>query len=313
MTPPIAQGYPDYKVNKQIADVYSLRYQTKFYHQSPIALMTTNDFAADVNKRTDKVIIPVRPTITIKDYIVGGNMEIENPNAAPIEFPVNRASYFYFGIDKVSKKQMVDGGKFIDECTTDAGEQMNTYIAGKFLPDIVDDAHASNKGATAGAETASINLGVAGSFPTLTKVNVISYIVACQIVGDEQNWPDQGRWIVLPSLVAGCIQTSEMKDISLTGDDTTMLRHGKVGKVGKMNILVSNQVKKTTDGGSTVFSIPFGHMSAIGFASNIIESVYFDKFERTAGEGLRVTNLYDWSVVNPKGLGVLYAAADLGL
>ena len=313
MTPPLAPGYPDYKANQVIADLYSVKYQKKFYYTSPIPLMTNSDFAADINKRGDKVVIPVRPTITVKSYPLGGTMTMENPKAAPIEFPMNRSNYFYFGIDKITKKQMLDGSKFIDECTLDGGEQVNTEIAGEFLDDIVGDAHASNKGNSAGVTSGNIKLGTTGSFPTFTSVNVLKYIIACQVVGDEQNWPDEGRWICLPSLVAGCIQLSDIKDVSMTGDATTPLRHAKLGKYGKMTILESNQVKKVTDGASTCFHMPFGHISALGFASTIIESVYFEKFEHTCGEGMRVTNLYDWATVNSKGLGILYGAADLGL
>lgn len=314
MTPPLSPGYPDYKANQVIADLYSVKYQKKFYYTSPIPLMTNSDFAADVNKRGDKVIIPVRPTITVKSYPLGGTMTMENPNAAPIEFPMNRSNYFYFGIDKITKKQMIDGSKFIDECTLDGGEQVNTTIAGEFLDDIITDAHASNKGNSAGVTSGNIKLGTTGTFPTLTSVNVLKYIIACEVVGDEQNWPDEGRFITLPSVVAGCIQLSDLKDVSLSGDTGgSMLRHGRLGRIGKMNILQSNQVKKVTDGASTCFHMPFGHMSALGFASNVIESVYFEKFESTCGEGMRVTNLYDWATVNSKGLGVLYGTADLGL
>ena len=312
MTPPIAQGYPDYKALKAIADVYSLRYQTKFYHKSPIALMTNSDFSADVNKPGDKVIIPVIPTTTIKSYTVGGTMEPENPQASPIEFPMNQASYFYIMLDKITKHQMVNGKEFIDKCTQDAGEQTNIYISNLFLADIVNNAHSQNQGNAAGS-SGDIKLGTTGTFPTITAANVLKYIIACQVVGDQQQWPDEGRWITLPSLVAGCIQLSDLKDANLTGDAITPLRHGKVGRIGKMTVILSDQVASVTDTGSTVYKIPFGHSSAIGFGSKVIESVYFDKFEKQAGEGIRVLNLFDWKVVNDKGLGVLYAAADLGL
>lgn len=312
-----APGYPDYTYSgdfKNIPIVYSNKYQVKFYYTSPIPMMTNSDFNADVNKPGEKVVIFTRPTIVVKKYSIGGTMEMDTPTSPSIEFPMNRQNYFYFGLDKTVKARMLNSGKFMDECNQDAGEQVNTAIASEFLDDIVDFADSDNIGNTAGFGQNDIKLGTTGSFPTITSANVLKYIAACEVVGDLQNWPDEGRYITLPSVFKACVQLSNLGDSSYAGlNQPSPIIHGKIAKVGKMNVLISNQIKKTTDTGKVCHHIPFGQMSGIGFASKVIESVYFDKFEKFSGEGVRVVNLYDWKVVAPKSLGVLYAAIDLGL
>lgn len=310
-------GYPDYTqagVNKNIPWAFGREYQKKFYKTSPIPLMTNSDFTADIKKQGDKVIIPTIPTITIRDLKVGGTMVMENPESPSIEFNVSRANYFFFGLDKITLKQMLDGKDYMDRCTADAGQQMSTFIGQKFMDDIYNKGAAENRGASAGVETGGLNMGATGTPVVCTPSSILKYIIAAEIVCDEQNLPDDGRFITLPSIARGVLQHSDLKDISLTGDTVTELRHGLLNKpIGKFKVLISNQVNKVTDGANLCYNIPFGHVSGIAFATQMTDMVYFDKLETSNGQAMRGTNVYDWKVVTPKAFGNLYATFDLGL
>ena len=310
-------GYPDYTqagVNKNIPWAFGRQYQKKFYKTSPIPLMTNSDFTADIKKVGDKVIIQTIPSITIKPYKVGETMVMENPESPSIEFNVSRSNYFFFGLDKITLKQMLDGKEYMNRWSTDAGQQMNIAIGQEFMDDIYDKGAAENRGATAGVESGNINLGVTGTPVVCTPASILRYIIAAEIICDENTLPDEGRFITLPPIARGVLQYSDLKDISMVGGTESELRHGLLNKpIGKFKVLISNQVNKVTDGGNLCYNIPFGHISGIAFATQITEMVYFDKLESSNGQAMRGVNVYDWKVVTPKAIGNLYATFDLGL
>ena len=171
-------------------------------------------------------------------------MTMENPESPSIEFNMNRANYFFFGLDKITLKQMMDGKDYMNRCSADAGQAMNTSIGQEFMDDVYNKGAAENKGASAGVESGNINVGVSGTPIVCTPASILKYVIAAEIICDEQNMPDDNRFITLPSIARGVLQYSDLKDISFVGCTEYELRHGLLNKpIGKFKVLISNQVK----------------------------------------------------------------------
>ena len=113
--------------------------------------------------------------------------------------------------------------KLMNKFSEDAAEQMKIVIDSDVLDTISADfantetIPAANQGATAGAISASYNLGAAATSTAvqITKANVLEYIVDCGSVLDEQNVPEAGRWILIPSWFANLIKKSDLFNWSL--------------------------------------------------------------------------------------------------
>ena len=60
------------------------------------------------------------------------------------------------------------------------------------------------------------------------------------LVLDEQNIPEQGRWIVMPAWAAALIKESELRQAYLSGDETSILRNGRLGIIDRFTLYVSN-------------------------------------------------------------------------
>ena len=81
----------------------------------------------------------------------------------------------------------------------------------RVLTDILPGIGAFNKGATAGEQSASFNLGTTGSPLTVTKdgaggtTSVIDLIVDMGTVLDEANAPEADRFLVSPDFVRGML------------------------------------------------------------------------------------------------------------
>lgn len=307
MTVPIAPGGIDYTQSgaaKWIPYVFSKKTITKFYDASVIPAIANSDYAGEIKNMGDKVVIRTVPDVTVNDYTKDMVITYQNLNSAAVELNINKAKYFAFKLDKIDIKQIdID---MLDKSAQDASEQMKVKIDDGFLADIYTGASSLNKGATAGRKSADINLGATGTPITISKTNVLDYIVDCGVVLDEQNLPESDRWIVIPAWMSGMIKKSDLKDASLSGDGTSILRNGRLGLIDRFTLFNTNLYTKVTDGANSCYNIIFGHKSAICFAAQLTETEYFDKFETTFGSGMKGLNLYDYKAIKPESFGVLY-------
>ena len=178
-------------------------------------------------------------------------------------------------------------------------ETLDTDVLGNIYTDV----HASNTGATAGVVSGAFDLGTAGSPESVTKSNVLDYIVDCGTVLDEQNVPESGRWFIIPPWMAGMIKKSDLKDASLSGDATSIMRNGLLGTIDRFTLYSSNLLA----GSSSAQYCLFGHKDATSFATQMTENKVQDN---PNGFGMlhRGLQVYGYKVVKPEAMGVLIAA-----
>lgn len=113
--------------------------------------------------------------------------------------------------------------------------------------------------------------------------------------------------MVIPQWMATLISTSDLKDASLAGDDTSILRNGRLGMIDTFTLYKSNQLSTGTDGsGNTTTRILFGTNAAITFATQITENEHLVN-PNDFGILHRGLQVYGYKVVKPVAIGVLYA------
>lgn len=319
----ISGAYPQYStVNgsgaKFIPEIWSGKLQVKFYKSTVLAEITNNDWEGEIKGSGDKVHIRSIPTITIRDYTKGLNLTNEVPQSTPIELTIDKGKYFSVVVDDVDEVQA--DVRLMDMFTNDAAEQMKIAIDGDVLNNVAASAAAANKGATAGVISANINLGAAGAPRAVTSSNVLDAILDAGQVLDEQNVPEDGRWLVVSPWFSSLIKRSELRQAYLTGDDTTPLRNGKIGMIDRFTLYVSNNVTKVVDLGADAASggtaanadkdawhFLAGTRDAISFASQIT-NVETLRAQQTFGNIVRGLNVYGYKVVKPEALVDLYVA-----
>lgn len=298
-------GYPDFSsagTSKFIPELWSGKLITKFYDATVFGEIANTDYEGEIKNQGDKVIIRTVPNITIKDYKKGQKLDNERPESAPVELLIDKAKYFGFELDDIDKVQ-TDLPLF-EKWTTDASEQMKISVDTTVLGSIYADVAAANMGATAGRKSAAFNLGTTGSAVQITKANALDYIVDCGTVLDEQNVPETGRWMVIPAWMAGLIKKSDLKDASLTGDATSVLRNGRIGMIDRMTLYLSNNVATASDTG-TKYYIMFGHKAGLTFASQL-SKVRTIELTDTFGSAVQGLNVFGYKVIKPEALGVMY-------
>jgi hypothetical protein len=300
MAYPVAPGRPDYSGNF-IPEIWSGKLIENFYDATVLAAISNTDYEGEIRRMGDTVNIRTQPNITIRDYVKGQNLTVENPDSPKLQLVIDKGDYFACVEDDIDRIQ--SDVKLMDMWSKDASEQMKIKIDQRVLTDLLPDIAAANKGATAGQQSAAFNLGTTGSPLTVTKdgagstTPVVDLIVDMGTVLDEANVPESDRFLVIPARMAGLIKKSELKDASLTGDGTTPIRNGRLGMIDRFTLYVSHNLNVSS--GKT--SLIAGHKMGFTFASQMTEMETL-RAESTFGNIVRGLQVYGYQVVKPEAL-----------
>jgi hypothetical protein len=297
---PVAPGRPNYSGNF-IPEIWSGKLIENFYDATVLAAISNTDYEGEIKGQGDTVNIRTTPNITIRDYVKGQNLVVENPDKPKLQLLIDKGEYFACVEDDIDKVQ--SDIKLMDEWSKDASEQMKIKIDQRVLTDILPDVAAINKGTAAGRISGAFNLGSSVSPLTVSKdgaggtTPVTDLIVDMGTVLDEANCPESGRFLVIPARMAGLIKKSELKDASLTGDSQSVMRNGRLGMIDRFTIYVSHNLNVS----SGKFSIIAGTKMGLTFASQMTEMETI-RSETTFGDIIRGLQVYGYKVVKPEAL-----------
>ena len=300
MSFPVAGGRPNYSGNF-IPEIWSGKLIENFYDATVLAAISNTDYEGEIRNMGDTVNIRTTPEITIRDYVKGQTLTVENPDKPKLQLVIDKGEYFACVEDDVDKVQ--SDINLMDTWSKDASERMKIKIDQRVLTDLLPDIAATNKGATAGEQSASFDLGTTGAPLVVTKdgaggtTAVVDLIVDMGTVLDEANAPEADRFLVIPAKMAGLIKKSELKDASLTGDGTSVVRNGRLGMIDRFTIYVSHNLY--VDSGK--YSIIAGHKMGFTFASQMTEMESL-RAESTFGNIIRGLQVYGYKVVKPEAL-----------
>jgi hypothetical protein len=139
--------------------------------------------------------------------------------------------------------------------TEDAAKQLKISIENEvfFNSFVTEGPAAANEGATAGAISAAYNLGTdTAPIDQATAENVLNAILRMSSALDEQNVPEDGRWLVISPFDRHLLMRSNLAQAYFTGDASSTIRTGKVGMIDRFTVYVSNLLPKGAAGKALV-------------------------------------------------------------
>jgi hypothetical protein len=298
-----------------IPEIWSGKLLEKFYAATVLAAISNTDYEGEIKNKGDTVHIRTRPTITIADYESDQDLSIQRPSSNLIDLAIDQAKYFNLALDDVMEVQ-----SDLDQMSMwaeDASEQMKIAVDTDVLSYLgtTSDISATNRGNTAGAISGDIRLGTAAAPQYVGKVaagtgvgddasnemSILDFIVNCGQALDENNIPESGRWMVIPAWISSIIKKSDLKDASLAGDGTSMLRNGRLGMIDRFTLYLSNLLP-TLDSAVDTTSVFFGTKAALTFASQFTKMETI-RSERSFSNLLRGLQVYGFRVVNGTPIG----------
>lgn len=293
-----------------VPEIWSGKLVEKFYASTVLAAISNTDYEGEIKNKGDRVKIRTKPTITIRDYKADGLLGLDRPTGGSVELYIGNGKYFSLILDNVMEVQ--SDLNLLSMWSDDAAQQLKIAVDQDVLFGIVGGAASTNRGTTAGVITGTINLGTKGAAlsvvsknPGVGDVEIVDVLMRMGQALDEQNIPENGRWIVLPSWAGRMIKQSELRQVYLSGDSVSMLRNGRLGMIDRFTIYVSNLLpnNSTASGDFNAGEWPiFGGTShGLTFASQINQVQTLDS-ELTFGKILRGLQVYGYQIVDSKAL-----------
>ena len=177
------------------------------------------------------------------------------------------------------------------------------------------DIDAANRSDNSGAISGDINLGDYGGPVFVNSAAegtglgtdasndraIIDFITDMGQTLDEQNIPETGRWLIIPEWLAARIKRSELRDASLAGDGTSILRNGRLGMIDRFTVYLSNLLL-AQGGYADEFPLLFGTNAALTFASQFTKMETI-RSERSFSNLLRGLQVYGFKIVNGVAIG----------
>ena len=297
-----------FQTNGFIPEIWSGKLVEKFYASTVLSAISNTDYEGEIKNQGDRVKIRTKPTITIRDYKSDGALTLERPEGSSLELYIGIGKYFNTILDDVIDVQSDLNALSI--WSDDAAQQLKITVDTDVLNGILGGMNASNKGVTAGRITSSLNLGatttpltIVSRSPTVGQVEVLDLILRLAQALDEQNIPEEGRWIILPVWAISMLKFSDLRQAYLTGDNTSPLRNGRVGTIDRFTVYSSNLLPTGVAGGLAAgeFAVYAGHAHGLTFASQINKMETL-KSEMTFGTILRGLQVYGYQIVDGTAL-----------
>lgn len=313
-----------------IPTFWSGKLATKFYDTTLFGSIANTDWQGEIANMGDSVIINTVPTISVKDYKVGMQLQYEVPNPETITLQVDQGSYFGVNVNDVMEVQSKPN--LMSMFTDDASQQMKMNIDKRALYKTFFDANGAwktsesgkdalwdkNCGANAGAVSGAYNLGTDDTPVVLTADNIVSYMTMLSTVLDEANIPQEGRYLVITPQERQMLMMSDLAKVFVTGDGTSMLRNGKIGTIDRFDIYVCNHMPRAAEGKAwnnttTANSAKKRHMlfagtkAGISFASQITKTEHM-RNPNDFGDLVRGLNIWGSAVTQGQALTSMVVA-----
>ena len=236
-----------------IPTLWSGKLLAKFYQNTMLSEVTNTDYEGELKNQGDTVRIRLAPSISISDYTVGQNLSYEVPTPIFQDMQVNKGKYFGVQVNDVLSYQ--SDMNLMNMFTEDAAKQLKIAIENEvfFNSFVTEGPAAANEGGTAGAISAAYNLGTdVAPIDQATPENVLKAILRMSTVLDEQNVPEDGRFLIISPFDRHLLMQSNIAQAYFTGDQASTIRTGKIGMLDRFSVYVSNLLPKGEAGKALV-------------------------------------------------------------
>jgi len=304
-----------------IPQLWSNKLNAKFYANTMMTEIANTDWEGEIKNQGDTIRIRTAPSITINDY-AGAGTTLASQVPAPIylDMQINKGKYFSVQVNDVLAHQA--DMDLMNMFTDDAAKQLKINIENEcfFNWFVTEGAHADNAGATAGALSDEYNLGTdVAPIDQATPANVLKAILRMSAALDEQNVPEDGRWLILSPFDRQLLMQTDIAQAYFTGDASSTIRTGKIGMLDRFEVYVSNLLPKgaagkalvaglsATGGGASVSNAKARRMMVAGtkhacaFASQISKTEPL-RNQTDFGDIVRGLAVYGRKVIKPEAL-----------
>lgn len=294
-----------------VPEIFSKKVQEFFRIVSTVEAVTNNEYFGEISEAGDSVRVIKEPTITVAPYNRNTTVTPQSLADDELTLVLDQANHFAFKVDDIETKiSHIDWQSLASNSgaysLSDAYDKevltyMSTDTAGRILAaNVVNDTEYANL----------VNLTAADDL-----LNQMSNLARRL---DEQNVPQEGRFIILPPAAMEVLAKADSKLLNMDFNGNAMdLSNGLAfsQKLRGFAVYVTNNCP-TFDTLTTVEThhvMLAGHMSAVATAQAITKTETY-RDQNTFADIVRGLHVYGREVIRPEALAiarVTYTGADL--
>ena len=210
-------------IDNFIPEVWNATLLTELRNSHVYGNVANRNYEGDISAFGDTVHITSIDNVTIGDYTRNTNLndpEILDDNEQLLV--IDQSKSFNFYLDDLDRAQARNGGALMDEAATSAAwglrDVSDRFLAGKM-------------------SRAGFGLGVVDGSTVANFYD--KFIVPASVRLDEQNVPEERRWVIVSPSTYGLLQL-DSRFIKANESGTAALHNGLVGSAGGFQIFKSN-------------------------------------------------------------------------
>lgn len=305
-----------------IPTLWSGKLLAKFYQNTMLSEIANTDYEGELQNQGDTIRIRLAPSIQINDYEVGSNLQYEVPTPIFQDMQINKGKYFGVQVSDVLAYQ--SDMDLMNMFTEDAAKQLKIEIENEvfFNSFVSEGPDSANEGTTAGEISEAYDLGNdTNPVDQSNADNILNTILRMSVVLDEQNVPEDGRWLVISPFDRQLLMRSNIAQADFTGDSSSTIRTGRIGTIDRFSVYVSNLLPRADAGrafvpglaspaaGATVSGAKKRRMMVAGTNHAMSFAMTVNKTEPLRnqtdfGDIVRGLAIYGRKVVKPEALAI---------
>jgi len=293
--------------------IYSKKVLNFFRKASVVEAITNTDYAGEISAYGDSVRIIKEPTIEVYQYERGQDVTQSKLTDAEVTLVVDTANAFKFIVDDIETS--MSHVNFKEVASSSAAyslrDAFDTGVLAKILAGLSASAPDHVLGADSGTPLAAgvydgagaIDLGTSGETDPLDVLARMARLL------DEQNVPEEGRWVVAGPDFYEALSQSNSKLLSVDYNaGQGSIRNGLVssGKLRGFSMYKSNNMPAASSATGVILA---GHMSAIATAQTITSTEVI-RDPNSFGDIVRGLHVYGAKVLRPEATVGAYYIID---
>lgn len=291
------------------------RMMTRTYADTIAGAITSQDvIPTELKKCGSQVIFRKKPEGEIFDYQKNQDLSFSELTTETITMTIGRAKYWNLKLDELDIAQVCDIKKWVNWFLDDCAEKLRQKIDQEILNYVPRKADAYNKGARAGKISGAYNLGTMGNPVELNAQNLITHLTNLSAVLNEQMVPRQGRFIVLPPVAETLFYRNDfLNNANISGLAKAVVLTQNVPEIMGFKTYFTPNMPLMHDplANKTTYMVLAGLKDATGFVTQLTKQKHIDQAERSFSEYWRGLQVYDFEVLEPHKLAVLYCSVSI--
>lgn len=285
------------------------------YHNTVTGVITSHSVVpSEIRDVGDQITFRKDPVGEIFKYQKNQPLEFSELNTETVTMVINRAYYWNLKLDEIDLKQIQNIKTWVNRFIENSQEQLRQQIDFEVLDYIPRKADPFNKGTKAGKVSGMYDLGMMGRPIHLDSENFLQYIGFLAAVLDENKAPETGRYLVLPASARTLFLTNKwLNDSGATGLGKAIMLSDTVPSISGFKIYFSQNMPSYVDPNyrdKRAHLILAGVADATGFVTQMTKQQHIDQVETSFAQYWRGLQVYDFEVLRPEHVAVLYATVN---